>query len=54
MTQAAVATEALLREVRLHVFGKAADTGRVPQPPEIAVALGRSQAEVEMRTPKKL
>src|SRR5580692_863277 len=47
MTQPADATEALLREVRLHVFGKAADTGRVPQPPEIAAALGRSQAEVE-------
>jgi len=47
MTQPADATEALLREVRLHVFGKAADTGRVPQPPEIAGALGRSQAGVE-------
>jgi hypothetical protein len=46
MTQPADETEALLREVRLHVFGKAADTGRVPQPPEIAAALGRSQAEV--------
>ena len=47
MTQPVDATEALLREVCLHVFGKAADTGRVPQPPEIAAALGRSKAEVE-------
>jgi Alkylmercury lyase len=47
MTQPADATEALLREVRLHVFGKAAGTGRVPQPPEIASDMGRSQAEVE-------
>ena len=47
MTQPDDASEALAREVRVHVFGKAADTGRVPQPSEIAAALGRSQAEVE-------
>jgi hypothetical protein len=47
MTQQADATDALARDVRLYVFGEAADTGRVPQPPEIATALGRSQVEVE-------
>ena len=47
MTRPPGATDALAREVRLYVFGEAADAGRVPQPPEIAAALGRSQAEVE-------
>ena len=47
MTQTPVASEAFIKEVRLFVFGRAADTARVPQPPEIAAALGRSQAEVE-------
>jgi hypothetical protein len=47
MTQQADATDALARDVRLYVFGEAADTGRVPQPHEIATALGRSQVEVE-------
>ncbi len=36
MTQPLGATDALARDVRLHVFGEAAETGRVPQPPEIA------------------
>lgn len=35
------------REVRLHVFREAAETGQVPQPPQIAGALGRPQPEVE-------
>jgi hypothetical protein len=47
MNQPLGAVDAFAREVRLHVFGKAADTGRVPQPPEIAAAMERSQAEVE-------
>jgi hypothetical protein len=47
MTQTSDASEALTREVRLFVFRQAADTARVPQPPEIAAALGRPQAEVE-------
>ncbi|MGA7293202.1 MAG: organomercurial lyase [Terriglobales bacterium] len=47
MTQPLGATDALARDVRLHVFGEAAETGRVPQPPEIAAAMGCSQAEVE-------
>ena len=47
MTHPVDATDTLAREVRLHVFGKAADTGLVPQPPEIAAALGLSQSEVE-------
>ena len=47
MTQPADATDAFARDVRIYVFGEAANTGRVPQPPEIAAALGRSQAEVE-------
>ena len=33
-------------DVRLYVFGTAAETGRVPQPPEIADALGRGPEEV--------
>lgn len=36
----------LLQEVRLQVFGKAAETTRIPQPAEIASALGRSEAEI--------
>jgi len=39
--------EALAREVRLHVFRQAADTARVPQPPQIAEALQRPQAEIQ-------
>jgi len=38
--------EAFAREVRLHVFRTAAETGRVPQPPEVAAALHRSEDEV--------
>jgi len=30
----------------MYVFGTAAETGRVPQPPEIADALGRAPEEV--------
>jgi len=47
MAQTPDASEALTREVRLLVFGQAGDTARVPQPPQIAAALGRPQAEVE-------
>ena len=36
----------LAREVRLYVFRQAAETGRVPQPPEIAAALQRSEPDV--------
>lgn len=36
-----------LTEVRLHVFGEAAATGRVPQAAQIARALDRSQDEVQ-------
>ncbi len=39
-------TEALAREVRLYVFGEAAATGRVPQPPQISAALGRPETDV--------
>jgi hypothetical protein len=39
--------EALDTEVRLHVFRTAAETGSVPQPPEIATRLGRPRADVE-------
>ena len=46
MSQSDPANETLLREVRLHVFGEAARTARVPQPPQIAAALGRSEPEV--------
>ena len=47
MTGSAAGSDALAREVRLYVFRDVADTGRVPQPPAIAAALGRSQTEVE-------
>jgi hypothetical protein len=47
MTQPPGAGDAFARDVRLYVFGEAADTGRVPQPPDIATALGCSQVEVE-------
>lgn len=40
-------SEDLTREIRLFVFGQAAKTARIPQPREIAAALGRPQAEVE-------
>lgn len=39
--------DAVADEVRIHVFRRAAETGRVPQPPEIAEALGRPQAEIQ-------
>jgi hypothetical protein len=38
--------EAFARDVRLHVFRTAAETGRVPQPPDIAAALHRSEEDV--------
>lgn len=40
-------TDALDRAVRLHIFGQAAATARVPQVAEIAVALGQPVAEIE-------
>lgn len=40
MIVASAAPDALAREVRLYVFRHAAETGRVPQPPQIAEALG--------------
>jgi hypothetical protein len=42
----APSSEELAREVRLYVFQQAAETARVPQPPEIAAALHRSLTEV--------
>jgi len=47
MSESPAAPDALAREVRLYVFQEAADTARVPQPPQIAAALGHPQAEVE-------
>lgn len=47
MTQPPVPADALAHEVRLHVFRQAAETAQVPQPPQIAAALGRPQAEIE-------
>src|ERR1051326_679532 len=38
--------DALARDVRVHVFEKAAATGQVPQPRTISQALGRSEADV--------
>lgn len=37
----------LVHEVRMHVFGEAARSGRVPQRAQIAAALGRTEAEVQ-------
>lgn len=48
MTAPATPTpEALAREVRRYVFRQAAENARVPQPAQIAEALGRSQAEIQ-------
>ena len=41
-----IEVDALAHEVRLHVFGQAAATGAVPQPAQIAAALGRGEAEI--------
>ena len=40
-------TDALDRDVRVHLFREAAETARMPRPDEIAAALGRPQPEVE-------
>lgn len=40
--------EALAHEVRIHLFAEAAATARVPQPPEIARAIGRAEAHVRL------
>lgn len=47
MTQSLDAQESVAREVRLYVFREAAHTARVPQPPQIAEALGRARSEVD-------
>jgi len=47
MTPSQPASEDLLRDVRLYVFDQAAETGRVPQAPEIAKSLGRAESEVQ-------
>src|SRR5215831_645786 len=47
MAHALSTSEAFAHEVRLHIFQQAAETARVPQPPQIAAALERSQADVE-------
>src|SRR5438876_1401680 len=47
MAQTLDVSESLVREVRMYVFRKAADNARVPQPPQIAAALGRPRPEVE-------
>jgi hypothetical protein len=40
------ASEDFATEVRVYVFREAAETGRVPQPPQIAEALGRPESDV--------
>lgn len=47
MSELANSLESLAHRVRLYVFRQAADTARVPQPPEIARALERPPAEIE-------
>ncbi|HEY7635573.1 MAG TPA: organomercurial lyase [Gemmatimonadales bacterium] len=46
MTQPDEVLGQLVREVRLQVFRAAAETAQVPQAPQIAAALGRSESEV--------
>ena len=38
--------DALARDVRLHIYAKAAATGEIPQPPGLAHALGRTEGDV--------
>jgi len=47
MNQPTDVSESLLRDVRLHVFEETARTTRVPQPAQIASALGRPEAEIQ-------
>lgn len=47
MTITAPPPEALAHDVRLYVFREAAESGEVPQPPRIAEALGRPEADVQ-------
>ena len=44
MSQTFGASEALAREVRLFVFGQAAESARVPQPYEIAVSVAHQMS----------
>ena len=46
-TEAPADSDALDRDVRLYTFRQAADTGRVPMPPEIAAAVGQPLPAVE-------
>lgn len=46
MSESPADLERLARDVRIHVFQEAAATGRVPQAPQIALALDRSPADV--------
>jgi hypothetical protein len=46
MTEGVEDLALLAQNVRVHVFREAAATARVPQPPEISRALGRSEADV--------
>ena len=46
MTERAKDLDALVRDVRIHVFQEAAATARVPQAPDISRALGRSEVDV--------
>jgi len=39
--------EVLAREVRLYLFSQAAETARVPQPPQIAEALRRPEEDIQ-------
>jgi hypothetical protein len=47
MTHVRTRSDEFARQVRIHVFREAAETARVPQPPQIAAALERPQAEVD-------
>lgn len=47
MTESVGDLDALDRDVRLHVFGQVAETGRVSTPAETAEALGQSRAAIE-------
>jgi hypothetical protein len=46
MDVTATSTQKLDGDVRLYIMKEAAATGRVPQPPEIAAALGNAESEI--------
>ena len=46
MAEQTPTVDALARDVRIHLFERSASTGRVPQAPDIAAALGQTEPDV--------